>query len=174
MKVFDKINLKIFSVIIIIISIVAMLFSFDIIQNFDFLDVLQENVILTNVISVIFILLAIKSLFITGKKEDVSNGVLLENSNGKLFISKESIIGMIETDLKSYSEILSKSAKIAFDEQNNLLVELILAVRKDASIKELSGKIQNSVKTAVKKSADLDVKFINIKIKNVADEDIKK
>ena len=96
MKVLDKINLKIFSVIIIIISIVAILFSFDIIQNSDFLDVLQENVILTNIISVIFILLAIKSLIITGKKEDVSNGVLLENSNGKLFNCKKIIKKLME------------------------------------------------------------------------------
>ena len=77
---------------------------------------------------------------------------------------------MIDVDLKSYKEILGNNIKIGFNEEKDLFVELVLTVDKQANIKELSSKIQNSIKKAVKRSSDIDVKEINIKIKNVEEE----
>lgn len=175
MNYIDKIILKIFSVIIIVISIITLLFTFDIISDLDFLKVFQDGntKYVVIIICIIFILAGVKSLFVTGRKEDISDGVLLENSNGKLFITKESIISMIEVDLKKYDEISSSNVKIGFDDEKNLFAEIVLVLDKDTNIKEISSKLQNSIKTAVKKSADLDVKSIDIKIKNVQEEKIK-
>ena len=172
MKLLDKINLKVFSVIIIIVSVILLFFCFGVINDFTFLDTLKENEIfyITVSISILLIAAAIKSLFITEKKEAISDGVLLENPNGKLFITKDSIISMIDVDLKSYKEILGNNIKIGFNEEKDLFVELVLTVDKQANIKELSSKIQNSIKKAVKRSSDIDVKEINIKIKNVEEE----
>ncbi|MBR3152011.1 MAG: alkaline shock response membrane anchor protein AmaP [Clostridia bacterium] len=176
MKFLDRINLKVFSVIIIIVSLITILFSLDIIDNLEFFDFLKEDTVkyISLVISVTLILAGIKSLFITDRKEDISNGVLLENSNGKLYITKESIISMIEVEAKSYKEILNQNVKIGFNEEKDLFVEMELVVEKDTNVKELSTKLQNSIKTSVKKSSDIDVKNIDIKIKNIQEEVVKK
>ena len=128
MKFLDRINLKVFSVIIIIVSLITILFSLDIIDNLEFFDFLKEDTVkyISLVISVTLILAGIKSLFITDRKEDISNGVLLENSNGKLYITKESIISMIEVEAKSYKEILNQNVKIGFNEEKDLFVEMEL------------------------------------------------
>ena len=49
-----------------------------------------------------------------------------------------------------------------------------LSVRENAIIKELSTNLQNKIKETIKKSSDLDVKEVNIKVKNIepAKEDI--
>ncbi len=176
MKFLDRINLKIFSIIIIVVSIIVILFSFELIEDFEFLEIIRdgEAIYITDLICIILILLSIKSLFFSkGKKEDISDGILLENSNGKLFITKESIINMIETEIQTYNEILNQVVQIGFDDDKNLFVSLTIVINKDINIKELSGKIQNSIKIAVKKSADVDIKEIDIKIKNVEDKDLK-
>ena len=46
-----------------------------------------------------------------------------------------------------------------------------LFVRPNAVIKDLSVNLQNRIKEAIKKTADLEVKEVNIKIRNIASED---
>lgn len=172
MKSLNKIVLKIFSVIIILVSIILLLFVSGKIENLEFIEFLQEGKAagITTGICIILVLLAINSLISSREVEDVTDGVLLENSNGKLFITKESIISMIEVEIKKYSDITSQNILIGFDDEKNLLVNLNLVVKQESNIKELSSKLQNSIKSAVKRSSDLDIKEIDIKIKNVQDE----
>ncbi|MBR3132514.1 MAG: alkaline shock response membrane anchor protein AmaP [Clostridia bacterium] len=176
MKFLDRMNLKIFSVIMVILSIITLFFAFDIINDFEFLSFLKDDncKYIVLVVSIFLIIAGIKSLFFSDSKEDISDGVLLENPNGKLYITKESIISMIEADVKSYSEVLNQNVKIGFNEEKDLFVELELVVEKEKSIKDLSSRLQSSIKTAVKKSSDIDIKNIDIKIKNIQDEGIKK
>ena len=55
--------------------------------------------------------------------------------------------------------------------ESNLRVYVELFVRPNAVIKDLSVNLQNRIKEAIKKTADLDVKEVNIKIRNIASED---
>ena len=95
MKLLDKIGLALFSTLILFIAIIICFMIFGWI-NIDWVygivdatihDQIASNVLLA--LNVVFILLAIKCIFFesSSKREiDYKNGILLENSDGKLLL----------------------------------------------------------------------------------------
>ena len=61
--------------------------------------------------------------------------------------------------------------RIQLDEQNNVIVLVNLIVTKDVVIKELTLNLQNKIKEEIKKTSDLEVKEVNVRIKNVINPD---
>lgn len=60
------------------------------------------------------------------------------------------------------------TCKVSLDKQvNNVKVNLNLTVGADTVIKELSVNIQNRIKEVVKNVTELEIKEINIKIKDI-------
>ena len=158
MKILDKMILILFSIIILIISIVMLLLVFGIV-SYTTISTLYAQVIanatatnITIAISVICILLAVKAIFFgsTSKSSNGLNGegILLENESGKLLISKETIENLVNS-------------------QNTLKVFVTLMVLPNTVINELSINLQTRIKEVVKKVTDLDIKAIDIKIKNI-------
>ena len=121
------------------------------------------------VIAVILILLSIKCLFFSSReKNDKTEGILLENENGKLLISVDTIENLIKGVVSGFSNVKSMSCKVNLDKQiNNVRVDLNLTVGADTVIKELSMNIQDRIKEVVKNTTELDIKEINIKIKDI-------
>ena len=144
MKFLNKLALIIFSWIILIISVITCMIMFG------WINVGQAEGIIAMILGgstsskivlgvcIVFILLAIKCIFFSSysSNETIGQGVLLENENGKLMISKETL--------------------------ENLVVST------DAVIKDLSSNLQNKIKEKIKSATDLEVKEVNIKVKNVA------
>lgn len=178
MKFIEKTTLIIFSDIILVLSVLACILIFgwldyDIISNICHKAILGEytsQVILG--CSIIFILLAIKCIFFFSedKEENFKNGVLLENENGKLMISEETLQNLVNSVAIGFEGAEDVTTRVALDKENNLQVFVNLIVKPTAVIKELSTNIQNKVKDTVKQATDLDVKEVNIKIKNIAKE----
>ena len=54
------------------------------------------------------------------------------------------------------------------DEESHIKIYITLSVHPDAVIKDLSAKLQSNVKEAIKKSLDLDVTEVNIRVKNIS------
>ena len=120
--------------------------------------------------SIIFILLAIRCIFFDSsakEKEEYKNGILLENENGKLLITKETIENLVNTVVKGFDSAEDVTTRIELDKENNVCVFVNLSVKENAVIKELSANLQSKIKEAIKKSSDLDVKEVNIKVKNI-------
>ena len=97
MKTIEKITLVLFSTLMLIISVIFCLAIFGWVDvsaitnvlNLAFTNNITSNIIL--VLSIIFILLAIRCIFFDSsskEKEEYKNGILLENSNGKLLITR--------------------------------------------------------------------------------------
>lgn len=177
MKFLDKFNLVLFSVIILIISFIMCLLSFGwltIELTFDWMEFLVTDTVANNItlgISILFIILAIKSIFFNSfSKEKIENkeGILLENDNGKLLVSKDTIESLTNTVVKSFNSAESVMTKVEVDEENHVKIYITLFVYPDAIIKELSSKLQINVKNTIKKSLDLDVTEVNIRIKNIS------
>ena len=176
MKFLEKITLIIYSNIMLIISIILCLLIFrwldyNVISNICYKAITLEtpsNIILA--ISVVFILLSIKCIFFTStnKEEKAKQGILLENQNGKLMISQETIENLVNTVVKGFESAEDVTTKIAVDKENNLIVYVNMVVSPNAVIKELSTNLQSKIKEAVKKASDLEVKEVNIKVKNIA------
>ena len=178
MKLIEKIALIIFSNIMLILSIIACLLIFNWIDMEVVFGIVRNC--LTNDpaskiilgVSVVFILLSIRCIFFdpTSKKEiKDKQGVLLENENGKLMISKETIENLVESVARDFKSAQNISTKVELDKENNVKIYANLVVSSDVIIKDLSVNLQEKIKERVKTATDLEVKEVNITVKKVAE-----
>lgn len=182
MKFLDKLGLAIFSLITLILSILVCLIAFS------WIDVSIITVGITNAlasqngmyitigISVVLVLLSIKCLFFPSyerriSKEDDEEGILLQNDNGKLLITKGTIKNLVNSTVDEFKNIEGSDAEITLDQNNDVYVDLEINVQKETIIKDVSSKLQNKIKEAVKKATDLEIKEINIKVNDVEREE---
>ena len=178
MKFLDKLALVLFSMIILIISIITCLTIFGWVNlatiNLLFTDVLA-NKVTCNVllgVNVIFILLALKALFfgsVSKGEEKYNDGILLENDDGKLLITKETLISMINAVVAGFEGAKNCQTSVHLDIENNLSIVLTIEATSNTIIKELSNNLQIKIKEKIKESLDLDVTSINIRIKNIVE-----
>ena len=170
-------GLVIFSTLILIISVVMCMLIFNWMEVETVSEIISKglkNEIASNVmlaISIIFILLAIKCIFFSSsnkEKKEYKNGILLENSDGKLLITRDTLENLVNTIVKSFDGAENAVAQVELDNENNLKVFVNISVKENAVIKELSSNIQARIKEAIKNTSDLDVKEVNIKVKDVA------
>lgn len=177
MKVIEKISLIVFSYIVLILSLVFCLLLLDW-TNVQTISIVLDK-ILTNqtfstiglVLSIIFILLAVKCIFFgSSSKDEVGEGILLENESGKLLISKDTVENLVNGVASGFEAIQNATTKVEFDENNNVKIRLILLVSPNAVIRELSSNLQIRIKEVIKKSTDLDVQEIDVQIKNISEK----
>lgn len=130
------------------------------------LGVETSRIILT--VEIICLLCSIKGIFFdSSSKEHKSQGVLMQNDNGKLLISKATIENIVASVVSGFDSVKDVSVSIDFDNFNNLIINVNLVVNTSVIIKELTINMQNKIKEAIKKTSDLEVKEINVKIKNI-------
>ena len=177
MKFIEKVSLAIFSTVILVLSLLLCLVLFNWLEPSYVYYMLQQLIntpLYTNialVISIVLMLLAIKCIFFPsyGKgKEERTEGILLENESGKLLISMETIENLVKGVVVGFPSIKSTNCKVKLDKQiNNVVIDLNLVVTAETIIKELSANLQSRIKEVIKTTTEIDVKQINIKIKNI-------
>ena len=74
---------------------------------------------------------------------------------------------MANTVIKSFDSAETVMTKVEVDEESHIKIYITLSVHPDAVIKDLTVSLQNDVKSTIKKSLDLDVKDVNVRIKNI-------
>ena len=169
MKGLDKFNLILFSIIILIISVLVCFLQL----AYNGISFLVENSVAGNIslgLAIILILLSIKSIFFNSYSSESQgkDGILLENDNGKLLVSRDTIESLANTVIKSFDSAETVMTKVEVDEESHIKIYITLSVHPDAVIKDLSAKLQSNVKEAIKKSLDLDVTEVNIRVKNIS------
>ena len=179
MKILDRIGLALFSTLILILSVIVCLMIFGWL-DVDFVyqimtraieDQISSNILLA--LSVIFILLAIKCIFFdsSSKQEtDYKNGILLENADGKLLITKDTLENLVNNVVKGFESAENVRTRRELEKENTVKVHVSLTVKENAIIKELSTNLQTKIKTTIKKTSDLEVKEVNIKVKDIEPE----
>ena len=177
MKVIEKITLVLYSNIMLILSIIACLLIFGWV-DIDIVGNVVEKCLTTDPaskitlgVSVVFILLSIRCIFFDPtSKEEIreKQGVLLENENGKLMISKETIENLVDSVARGFENAEEISTRVELDKENNVKIYVNLTISSNAVIKDLSANLQNRIKEKVKKATDLEVKEVNISVKKVA------
>ena len=126
-------------------------------------------------ISVVFMLLAVKAIFYSADSNTdrgIENGILLENENGKLLVSKDTIQNLVSGVVKEAKGAQEVTTKVLLGKDRNIDIDVVLYVTQEAIIKELSNTLQVQIKEVIKTSLDLEVKEVNIKIKNIAPNQI--
>jgi uncharacterized alkaline shock family protein YloU len=126
------------------------------------------------VVITICILLSIKGIFFKSKKENLGkDGIVLENASGKLVISKESLENLVASVAKEIPGAEAVSSRTILDKDRNLKVYVTTVVSRDMMLKDVSSTLQAKIKEAMKQTADLDVKEVNIRIKNISSKKVK-
>ena len=181
MTLFEKIVSITFSVIVLIVSVSFVLTLGGVLEP-DLGSNLMTNIMegeffskLLFLISVILMIMSLKEIAF-GKKlqKEGRDGIVLENETGKLIISKESLESLIAGEAKEIDGTESISSKTFLDIDKNLIVDVNVVVNKDISIKEISAELQKRIKDVLKRTADLNTKNINIRIKNISNKKSKK
>lgn len=176
MKIIEKTTLVLFSTLILILSVIFCLLVFgwldvEIVEKM-IVEVIS-NPVSSNIllgISTVSILLAIKCIFFSSRsKEETAykNGILLENSDGKLLITKDTIEHLVYGVVKGFGSAENITTRIELDKENSIKVFVDLSVKENAIIKELSTNLQTKIKDIIKKASDLEVSEVNIKVTNV-------
>lgn len=174
MKIIDRISLVVFSIIILALSLVtgfviAGWLEIELISEWT-VKILSNNVAgpISFSLTIIFSILAIKCIFFSSSaKEKSREGILLENENGKLLVSKDTVENITTSVIKNFESVENSTTRVDVDNENKISIFITLAVYSEAIIKDLAAKIQSDVKEAVKNSLDLEIKSVNVRIKNV-------
>jgi uncharacterized alkaline shock family protein YloU len=174
MRFLERTTLKIFSIIMLFISITMLLIVFEIIPTTFYsngVTFLMDDTIYRRItigVCVVSILLALKCIFSKLKPVDVTkNGIILENANGKLVISRESLENLINGIAKEMPGAENASSRILLDSDKNLVININLTVLGNVVIKEITVELQKRVKEALRRTADLEVRLVNVNIKNI-------
>lgn len=179
MKVLDKIALVLFSSIILIVSVLLsfMVFGWIRLEVINmYVKELLNNQTACNItlgVLVILILLSIKGIFFStdskkGKDKNMDNGILIENENGKLLISRDTIQNLVSGVVKGFENTQDVTSKVMLTNDNNINIDVTLFVTEEAIIKDLSNKLQLKIKEVIKNSIDIEIKEVNIKVRNIA------
>ena len=181
MKKVSKLVLVLFSVIILLIGVVINLLivgwldyesAFSLIRKALSQDPTNKIILTFTEVCMLFAILCI-FLDSSSKGENKSSGrdVLMQNDNGKLMISRETIENLVNGVVKEFPGARQAQTRIALDAQNNVDVLVDLTVTKDVVIKELTANMQTRIKEAIKKTSDLEVNQVNVRIKNIVSAD---
>ena len=180
MKILDKLTLILFSIIILVFALIIEFLMFGIIR-FSVINTFYNEIIanktLENVIvvsSIVCAILALRAiLYGASYNTETNEGVLLENEAGRLLISKDTIENLVNGVAKGFENTQSVSTKVIVDSKNELKVYVTLLVLPSTVINELSINLQTRIKEVVKNVTNLDVKTIDIKIKNITTPEAK-
>ena len=177
MKFLEKLSLVIFSIIVLVLSVILVLIGFNFVEQSVF-SILISKVMMSAQgtyimigICVVLIMLAIKCLFFsdsTALKSDKSeDGVLLQNEDGKLLITRSTLENLVNGVLYEYSEIENAETNVIIDKENNVIIDVTLNVAGGTVLKNLSAKLQNEIKERIRETTDLEVDAVDIEIHNV-------
>ena len=174
MRFLDKVGLAIFSMLILVISIVLILIGFGFIDSAIF-SILIGKVLLsqnyTYIMEGICLVLSLLSLRCIFFGQDDSNGseegVLLQNNDGKLLITKTTLENIVEGVVKEFPSINKATTNVKFDKESNIIIDIALDIKEGTIIKDLSSKLQTRVKKSIKETTNLDLNAVDIEVKNV-------
>ena len=180
MKKVSKLVLVLFSVIILLIGVAINLLivgwldyetAFSLIRRALSEDPSNKIILIFTELCMLFAILCI--FLDSSEKGESKSGrdVLMQNDNGKLMISRETIENLVNGVVKEFPGARQAQTRIALDAQNNVDVLVDLTVTKDVVIKELTANMQTRIKEAIKKTSDLEVNQVNVRIKNIVSAD---
>lgn len=121
MKIIEKITLVLFSTLMLIISTIGCLLIFgwldlkfiESVFTHIFQNSVSSNILLG--LNIIFILLSIRCIFFDSsskQQNEYKNGILLENADGKLLITKETIENLVNGVVKGFDSAEDVTTRI--------------------------------------------------------------
>ncbi len=178
MKGFEKFILCIFSIVMIVLSVFVILVSTGMIHIEGIynvvVDFLVANKIGVLIVGAIVSLLGLIGLFSSSDSSDDSkSGLAIKNESGTVFLNKDTFESMIMAIAKNYPELVGPKVDVTISE-DGVKANVYALILPDTVVPTLSSKLQENIKSVVKKQTTIDIKEANIKIKGVYIEPQKK
>ena len=104
---------------------------------------------ITLVVAILLIIWTLKCIFFNSEAKETmqsKEGILLENDNGKLLVSKDTIESLTNAVVKSFESAESVMTKVEVDNESHVKIYITLFVYPDAVIKDLTVSLQNDIK----------------------------
>ena len=176
MKFLDKLGLALFSIIVLVIAIVLCLIGFGWMDPTIF-SILIGKVLISQTytyimiaVCIILMLLAIRCIFfseVDEKKEDDDSGILLQNEDGKLLITVETLKNMVNGVCKDFKEVIKSETGVSITKENEIIINVAIDVAHNTVLKNISSKLQTEIKKVIKLATGLDIQSVNVSIRNV-------
>lgn len=175
MKLIDKVIYFIFSTIVLAIVVIVFMgllniggvnhiFSF--IGGMPNMNFTQEQITYIIIVGILLIIMAIKGILFQTKLEENKDAIILENSSGKLIISRRTLENLVKDISNGVKGVENSAARVNVEKDTDLIISIDIVV-KEGSIKDITKKLQEDVKIAIKKASDLNVSEVNVNIKNI-------
>lgn len=168
MKIGERILLSLFTLIVIVAAIIAILLPFNVFS----IDVVQSavyeyiNTPVYVLVPLAVIIMGFGVMFIGIKKKKVRLGIIHSNELGNLVISPKTFESAGYSAIKDIKGIKDATIEIEFDESG---VEYYIdaVVINEVNIPELAKEVQNSVKNHVETLIGIPVKSVNLHVKDM-------
>ena len=174
----EKFILCLFSIVMIVLSVFFILVSTNMIDVSDLytvtIEFLVANKLWVLVIGAIISLLGLVGLFSSSDSSDESrSGLAIKNDSGTVFLNKDTFESMIMSVARNYPELVNPKVDVIISE-DGIKANVYSLILPDTIVPTLSSKLQENIKSAVKKQTTVEIKEANVKIKGVYMEPQKK
>ena len=175
MRLVDKVIYFIFSAIIFailgivfmgILNIGIVLPIFKFVGDMPRFSFTQEQMTYIVIIGILLFIMAIKGILFQSKLEENKDAIILENNSGKLIISRKTLENLVKDISNGVQGVENSFARVNVSKDTELIISIDIVV-KEGSIKDITKKLQEDVKIAIKKASDLNVSEVNVNIKNI-------
>lgn len=178
MRALDRLISFVFSVIMLIVSLVLILLGTGVIEPQMVQDILGQYVLNEQVLKseffnpvtiagiVIFIASLKTTIFLSLFKVNDRAPIVVKHKNGELQIAQDTIVNTAKTATLSYDNVRDVQARMV-KKRSGIIIYEILQVYVNSNIRELTEEIQESVKEVIKSTIGVNVLDVNIRIKNI-------
>ena len=180
MKFLEKLGLVLFSFIVLVISIMLILIGIGLVDVSLFSVLIAKMIANATAIKVmyvvcaLFILIAFRCLFFSSSssKNPELDGILMENEDGKLLITYDTLETLVDGVINNVDDILAASPDITITEDNEVYISILIDVKQHTVIKLITSKLQQDIKSTIKDATDIEVKRVDIQVREVEAEDV--
>ena len=175
MKYLDRLINFIFSLAILLVSIVVIMISAGFI-GYESVDAWIKTTLfstanntVTCIVSIVVFLAALKTtIFLSRTNGKKKSAILVDTNHGKVQIAQETIENTAKGATKKYEEIKDVQVRM-IKEKRGINVYMALMVMPNTNVIELSANVQDAVKEAIEDTTGVKVNNVDIKIKNISE-----
>lgn len=178
MRVLDRLISFIFSIIMLVVSVILILVGVGVVESQMIIDMINEHVFVEEMISnnifntltivgIVLFLASLKTtIFLSLFKTKDKSPILVKTGNGEVEIAQETITNIVKNVGISFDSVKDVQAKM-IKKRRGVVIYAMLMLYANSNIKEITEEMQKNVKEVVKSSTGVTVLEVNIKVKNV-------
>jgi len=178
MRALDRVISFIFSVIMLIVSVVLILVGIGVVDSQMIIDMLNQYVFAKEMINsemfnpltitgIVLFLASLKTtIFLSLFKVKDKSPILVKTPNGEVEIAQETITSTVKNVAISFENIKDVQAKM-IKKRKGVAIYAMVLVYANSNIREITEEMQKQVKEIIKATTGVNVLEVNIKVKNI-------